>query len=434
MLSIDLLSSYIREEAGGGLGLEDLVTDLAVEAVVRLAVVLIEVEQRLCVGGGTYLLPDLLPPANDTVVFRRYLLHERVGVFRLPVAMVPQGKGILIRQYSIDNQYINRTLAQQRRVGERESSGAGGDVAGIHQRGEKELGLMEQLCKLAETHFGERLRTHAGIFPHGGINGDKGELLLQETVLAEEKAVFVGLQTVFGEQSRLPEEDSGELKKAVAVLLQAGQWRLDGDTLEWNAVGMESEIVRKGDVESLFPTAVRDVEQAEDGLALAFEALAEQGALPTFGEKVGVAEEQALAVSVYARVVHALCGADEGGEVVGVLGVAQLTLGDFLAAGVVHFLVSTADDMENDTVVGGVEVVAVGKPVGRREVYLHVAAPLTRADAQTGIQEIGTGIAVVDANRQDFNGLPVRCLLRKARPEALLPNIMEEYFRHFCCS
>ena len=99
--------------------------------------------------------------------------------------MAPQGKGVLIRQHGIDNQYINGTLAQQWRVGERESSGAGGDVAGIHQCGEKELGLMEQLCKLAETHFGERLRAHAGIFPHGSIDGDKGELLLQETVLAE---------------------------------------------------------------------------------------------------------------------------------------------------------------------------------------------------------------------------------------------------------
>ena len=45
------ISSYIGEEAGGGLGLEYLITDLAVEAVVRLAVVLIEMEQRLCVGG-----------------------------------------------------------------------------------------------------------------------------------------------------------------------------------------------------------------------------------------------------------------------------------------------------------------------------------------------------------------------------------------------
>ena len=218
------------------------------------------------------------------------------------------------------------------------------------------------------------------------------------------------------------------------MLLQAGQGRLDGDTFKGNAVGMEAEIVREGDVESLFPTAVRDFEQAKDRLTLALQPLAEQGALPTFGEKVGVAEELALAVGVYARVVHALCGADEGGEVVGVLGVAQLTLGDFLASGVVHPFVSTADDMENDTVVGGVEVVAVGVPVGRREVYLHVAAPLMRANAQTGIQKVGPCIAVVDANRQNFNGLPVRSLLREARPKALLPNIMEEYFRHFCSS
>ena len=94
---------------------ENLIPYVAVETVVGLAVVLIEVEQGLCVGGVLHLLPEQLPLADDTVVLRRYLLHQQEGLLRRLQVVVIERMGVLIGYHTVYQQDIHRTLSQYRR-------------------------------------------------------------------------------------------------------------------------------------------------------------------------------------------------------------------------------------------------------------------------------------------------------------------------------
>ena len=86
--------------------------------------------------------------------------------------------------------------------------------------------------------------------------------------------------------------------------------------------------------------------------------------------------------------------------------------------------------MKDDTVVGGIEVVLMGVPIGGGEVYLHIAVPLLFADTQVHIGEIGTGVYVVLPHGENFHGSAIGGRLRKARPQTMLPNIVQKNFRH----
>ena len=81
---------------------ENLIPDIAVEAVVGLAVVLIEVEQGLGVGGVVHLLPQQLPLADDAVVLRRYLLYQQEGLLcRLHIVVI-ECIGVLIGYHAVN--------------------------------------------------------------------------------------------------------------------------------------------------------------------------------------------------------------------------------------------------------------------------------------------------------------------------------------------
>lgn len=128
--------------------------------------------------------------------------------------------------------------------------------------------------------------------------------------------------------------------------------------------------------------------------------------------------------------VHELGVSNELGEVVLVGGILQLTLGDGLALRVIDDLIGIAHDVEDDVIVGRVEVVTVLEPIGGVDVNLYVPHPIEPGtvgllDADMGIGEVGTGVGVMDSDRQDFDTLTVGRYLRERAEEFALPNIMQ---------
>lgn len=86
------------------------------------------------------------------------------------------------------------------------------------------------------------------------------------------------------------------------------------------------------------------------------------------------------------------------------------------------------DDVEDDGVVGGIEVVAMAKPVACPMVDFDVSNPGASVDFDFGVEEVGPGIGVESAGVDDLQALSVdggdvgRC------PESVLPDVLHESF------
>ncbi len=158
---------------------------------------------------------------------------------------------------------------------------------------------------------------------------------------------------------------------------------------------------------------------------------------------------------------------DESREVVLVGGVLEDALRDGFAFGVVDGFVSVADDVENDIVVSGVEVMAVLEPVRRVNMDFDIANPVDGlacglggglrvglggwlgiglgvglsvglgiglsgwlGDAEVDGREVRSCIGVVYTDGQHFEMPSVGGELRERTEDFPLPDVMEEYFRH----
>ena len=87
--------------------LKDLITHLAIDTLAMLTVVLIQMEQGLCIGGILDYLPQHFPLAYDGVILCGDLLHDRGGVECL-IAMLRVR--VFIRNNGVDKQNIYTTL------------------------------------------------------------------------------------------------------------------------------------------------------------------------------------------------------------------------------------------------------------------------------------------------------------------------------------
>ena len=75
-------------------------------------------------------------------------------------------------------------------------------------------------------------------------------------------------------------------------------------------------------------------------------------------------------------------------------------------------------------------MVVVFVPIRGIDMYLNIADPILSINAYVCICEIWSSMDVVLTYRHDLNGLPIRSELRKTRPNALLPYVMQEYLWH----
>ena len=92
------------------------------------------------------------------------------------------------------------------------------------------------------------------------------------------------------------------------------------------------------------------------------------------------------------------------------------------------FRVDGSRYVEYHIVVAAVAVVSVGVPVGRAVVYLDVSHPHGAANPHLGIEEVGTGIAVVEPRVDYFNAETVGCLESSKRENLVFPYVVEKLF------
>ena len=165
------------------------------------------------------------------------------------------------------------------------------DVGLVHKVGKEKFGLTQELCELTNAHLRKVLRTQSGTFPKVCVHRCEGELLAKELIFIQQ-CLFLRIRSgVSGEQPRLSEKNGCNLEETVSVLLQAGEWRLQGKGLEGYAIGVKAEVVRQGDIESMCPTLLRDGQQLVDRLPFTFQTFDEQCLAPPLGDECGVTEQ-----------------------------------------------------------------------------------------------------------------------------------------------
>ena len=90
--------------------------------------------------------------------------------------------------------------------------------------------------------------------------------------------------------------------------------------------------------------------------------------------------------------------------------------------------ISNVHDMEHDVVIACVAVMAVDEPVGSLVMDLHIADPERSVDPHLRIEEVGTGMAVVQSHIDHLHRLPVRGGQWGKRKQLVLPDIVEKFF------
>ena len=84
--------------------------------------------------------------------------------------------------------------------------------------------------------------------------------------------------------------------------------------------------------------------------------------------------------------------------------------------------------VQHHVVVGSVAVMAMGEPVAGLVVYLHVAHPKCPVDFHLGIEEVRTGMAVVQAGVDNLHRPVVDGLQRLEGEQFVFPTIVQECF------
>ena len=208
------------------------------------------------------------------------------------------------------------------------------------------------------------------------------------------------------------------------MLLQARERGSQCEVLEGQTIGVKAEIARERDIERMLPAVLGEGKQLFNRGTFALKSLAQECASPAFGQKRRVAEQLFGATNPSDGAVHLTCGLKESAEVILFIGVLQLTLRNLLTSRVIDRLVSRAYHMQNDRIVGLVQMMLMPHPIARRDMKFYIANPFAGSNADTRMRIVGSGIAVMFANREDFDRLSVRRLLRKSRPKAMFPNVM----------
>ena len=91
--------------------IEDGIPDFAVDALMMLAVVLIEMQKCLCISSIAHRLSQHAPLTDDGVVLRRNEFHQRHRLLRFQRVIPMQRISVLIRNDGINEQDIYTAAA-----------------------------------------------------------------------------------------------------------------------------------------------------------------------------------------------------------------------------------------------------------------------------------------------------------------------------------
>ena len=84
--------------------------------------------------------------------------------------------------------------------------------------------------------------------------------------------------------------------------------------------------------------------------------------------------------------------------------------------------------MEHGVVVVAIGVVLVFEPVGRAQVYLHIASPYGFSYLHFGVEEVGPGVVVVQSRVEHLHAFAVFGLQQGGGEQLVLPHVVEQFF------
>jgi len=156
----------------------------------------------------------------------------------------------------------------------------------------------------------------------------------------------------------------------------------------------------------------------------------EHGEFPAVGEKRRIVEQLLCTMMDSGGRVHLEGIGEHAVDIILVAVEAELELGNELTKGVVDRLGGVADDMEEDAVVGRVEVVMVVVPIVAVDMDLDLADEFDAVDEQVDVGEVGSGIEVMPTRGEHLNSTTVGGRLGEGLEEALLPYVVEDDLWH----
>lgn len=422
--------------------LQVFITELATQAIATLAVVVMELEKRLRVGGGVAGDACGCPVADDGVVLGRQLLPEVEGTVAEAAVRFVLAVGEEHGCESVDDEEADggwREGFLRRLGGWRIERVVGAPVVahmgeeqgchliealGIEHTGEVESLLVVEHGELGDADVGEVLGTKPEELPDGWVDGCEGEFLPQVAVFLLQASVLIIVEVGF-QQSCLSEEDGFNLEEVVAML-RHGMHR-DGirPLLEGITVDAEAETSGKSNEEGALPVPAQGLPALHDLSGTLAEAFQGEGGHPVVNLKRGEVSNNVTATGT------AVIVAQRGVVVSDILGHDELQLWNLQPIGIVEGLVDVGCHMEDDVAIGGIGVVMVTEPVAGLLVDFHVAHPLGVTYLHLGIGEVRPCVGVVDARIENLHHPPVGGAEFVQRKNLVFPDVMQQLFHVF---
>lgn len=242
------------------------------------------------------------------------------------------------------------------------------------------------------------------------VHRRKAELVGEVAVLAAQSAavvVVVGAVAITlrdgfrGEQPSLAHKHGFYLEKVVAVVGHIVQRDVVCPGLKGIAIDAETVVACQRDEVGGFPRAVASLQPLSYGFGLLFQPLGLQCAHPAVYGEAAQRRNDVVTGRVFVG----------GGELdiahTDVLGHAELELRRALSALGHHVGVYRLGYMQYHVVVSCIALMAMLIPVGRTGMDFDVAHPQGAVDAYLGVEEVGSGIGVVQSRVYHLDLQPV---------------------------
>ena len=274
------------------------------------------------------------------------------------------------------------------------------DVADISDNGKVQFLLLIHTADLRQTNVWKVLWPCAHEAPAVGRQRSQFKLMAQirifllqaqEILVVQSRFAFLTVHAIRVQQTGLSHKESFSLKQTVAMLGDGLKRNPSCPALKGIPVQSETEVAGQCDEESLFPVAVLLLEALQHQFRPCLQSFVDQGAHPAVHHKSAQITDDFVAARIIVRSFQNLvlpeCFFWYG----------QLQLRHRFSGSSSHRRVCPFCDMKNHIIVGSVLVVSVLKPFRGMTVHFHIAHPGCISYLYFGIEEVRSGICVLNA-------------------------------------
>ena len=406
---------------------------------------MLQLYERLRVGGVARLHAALLPKTYIRVVLGRQFFEPVERTLHQSLVVAVAAPGVQQRHGGVDDEQVygrgretlvvSATLLAEGVVGAPVFAHAGLQhcVQLLHTLARRYIGKRRtaravELSQLRHAYVRKVLRAQTQESPRLTRHRLESELAREIAELAlQTEEVGVALSRLarlrrhlrLVEQSRHAHEHRLHLKRVVAVVRNLHQWQPFSPLPERLAVDAEAEAASHRGEERRLPRAFEQLHAAAYSLRLLVEPLGKQRAQPRallyrVERQHGVAARRIAVEGKQTTIV---------GE--HVLRHLELHLRQVVATFRHDIGIHHRRHVQDHVVVRRVGVVTMQKPVGRALVNLHIAHPHHAVDAHLGVEEVGSGVHVMQSGVYHLHAASVGSLQFGERQNTMLPYIVQ---------